>query len=98
MTDENMSAPVHNHENKGDGGTFGELVSNMKTPGVKNIEAAWSRAGASNNHTPAAATKLGSQDQLGASESAGLGSKEFSAKIGDQRSEVSWPVTWWNEC
>lgn len=84
-----MSAPGHNHENKGDRGTFSEMISNLKTPGVKNMEAAWSRAGASNHHTPGVATKLGSQDQPEASESAGVGSKEFSDKIGDQRSEAS---------
>jgi hypothetical protein len=42
------------------------------------MEAAWSRAGASAHHTPGAATKLGSQDQIGASEQSGSGSRGVS--------------------
>jgi hypothetical protein len=89
MKVDSMSAPGNSNENKSNGGTFGEMISNLKTPAVKNMEAAWSRAGASNHHTPAIATKLGSQDQLSASGSAGVGSKKFSDSIGDQRQEVS---------
>merc|ERR1712225_181117 len=65
------------------------LVSG-KTPAVKNIEAAYSRAGATNNHTPGAASQLGSQDQKsGASEHQGVGSAKFEEGISDQRQEPS---------
>lgn len=56
-----------------------------KTPAVKNMEAAWSRAGAGNNHTPGHASKLGSQDQP----QGGIAGKEFQENISDQRTEVS---------
>jgi len=70
-------------------GTFGEFLSNaVKTPGVRNIEAAYSRAGASNHHTPGSASKLGSQDQQGASAYQGVGSQRFADGISNQRSEV----------
>jgi hypothetical protein len=67
------------------------FLSNLlsgKTPAVRNIEKAYSRAGASNHHTPGAATKLGSQDQTGKSEHQGVGSAKFAEGISDQRAEV----------
>jgi hypothetical protein len=72
---------------KGEKGFLGDLLSG-KTPAVRNIEKAYSRAGASNHHTPGAATKLGSQDQTGTSEHQGVGSSKFAEGISDQRSEV----------
>ncbi|TVY20385.1 hypothetical protein LARI1_G000948, partial [Lachnellula arida] len=68
--------------------TIGDLLSG-KTPGVKNIEAAYSRAGASNHHTPGSASKLGSQEQAGASAQQGVGSAKFKDEISDQRQELS---------
>jgi hypothetical protein len=60
-----------------------------KTWGVENIEKAYSRAGASNHHTPGSASRLGSQDQDGAvHEHQGVGSAKFADDISDQRSEV----------
>lgn len=60
-----------------------------KTWGVQNIEKAYSRAGASNHHTPGSASRLGSQDQDGAVEQhQGVGSAKFAEGISDQRSEV----------
>jgi hypothetical protein len=60
-----------------------------KTWGVENIEKAYSRAGASNNHTPGSASRLGSQDQDDAVyEHQGVGSAKFADGISDQRSEV----------
>jgi hypothetical protein len=47
---------------KGDKGTFGETITNL-TPGVKNIQAAYIRAGATHDHTPGSAGRLGSQEQ-----------------------------------
>jgi len=73
-------------------GTKGNFIADLvsgKTNGVKNIEAAYSRAGASANHTPGAASKLGSQDQAGASEKQGVGSEKFTQGISDQRQEPS---------
>ena len=66
---------------------LGDLLAG-KTPAVKNMEAAWTRAGAGNNHTPGHASKLGSQDQPDKNGS-GIGSKAFQDTIGDQRPEVS---------
>jgi len=56
-----------------------------KTPGVKNIEAAYRRGGASSNHTPGhgSALKEGEEQQQG------VGSKKFEREIGDQRQEPS---------
>lgn len=69
-------------------GMLGNLLSG-KTPGVSNIEAAYSRAGATANHTPGSATKLGSQEQHGADQEAqGVGSDNFKERISDQRQEV----------
>ena len=63
-----------------------------KTWGVQNIEKAYSRAGASNHHTPGSASKLGSQDQGGnVHEHQGVGSDKFAAGVSDQRSEVCCP-------
>jgi len=84
-------------QHKDDKGAFENFLSNaMKTPGVKNIEAAYSRAGASNHHTPGSASKLGSQDQQGASAHQGVGSQRFADEISDQRSEVK--VEEMNKC
>ncbi|KAL2064916.1 hypothetical protein VTL71DRAFT_4056 [Oculimacula yallundae] len=70
-----------------DKGFLANLVSG-KTPGVKNIEAAYSRAGASNHHTPGAATSLGSQDQTPRTQDVqGVGSAKFKDAISDQRQE-----------
>ena len=69
-----------------DKGSFlGDLMSG-KTPAVKNIEAAYSRAGASKHHTPGYASKLGSQEM--APHGQGVGSKSFEENIQDQRVEV----------
>lgn len=75
---------------EGDKGMFADFLSG-KTPGVRNIEKAYSRAGASNHHTPGRATKLGSQDQMGANEEGhqGVGSARFAEKFSDQRVEPS---------
>jgi len=65
------------------------FLSNFKTTGVKNIEAAYSRAGATNNHTPGHASQLGSQDQEGGGKHGqGFGSEDFSEGFGDQKAEV----------
>lgn len=67
------------------------IVENLlagKTPGVSNIEAAYSRAGATNNQTPGHASKLGSQNQQGGSAHQGVGSKKFADNVSDQRQEV----------
>lgn len=84
-----MSDSTHpaEEQKKGDTGLLGGLLSG-KTPGVRNIEAAYSRAGASNHHTPGSATKLGSQEQFGANEGQGVGSQRFADGISDQRQEV----------
>ncbi|TGO31354.1 hypothetical protein BPAE_0001g02560 [Botrytis paeoniae] len=61
-----------------------DLLPSFKTPG----ESAYSRAGASNNHTPGHASTLGSQSQKPGSEIAqGVGSEKFSEGISDQRVE-----------
>lgn len=65
---------------------LGSLLSG-KTPAVKNMEAAWTRAGAGNNHTPGSASKLGSQEQP-ENKSSGVGGKDFKDNISDQRVEV----------
>lgn len=78
---------------KGDKGTFADLLSG-KTPGVRNIEKAYSRAGANNHHTPGYASKLGSQEQPGANEEGhqGVGSARFAERFSDQRVEVRFVV------
>ncbi|PBP22627.1 hypothetical protein BUE80_DR006633 [Diplocarpon rosae] len=78
-----MSDPPHTTEAKGDTTTLGSLLSGpFRTPGVKNIEAAYTRAGAASNHTPGAASTLGSQEQ-------GVGSSKVSEGSSDQRQEPS---------
>ncbi|TVY49321.1 hypothetical protein LOCC1_G000694 [Lachnellula occidentalis] len=69
---------------------LGDLVSGI-TPGVKNIEAAYSRAGASSKKTPGAGAKMGSQEQAGANAHQGLesGSSKYTSSIGNQRVEPS---------
>lgn len=81
-------APASSGENKGGATILGGLFSG-KTQGVKNIEMAYTRAGASNNQTPGSASKLGSQDQECGSAHQGVGSSNFSDNISDQRTEVS---------
>ena len=67
----------------------GSWFSSLKPPGVKNIEEAYTRAGATNHHTPGYASKLGSQDQEGGGENhQGVGSDNFKDGFADQRSEV----------
>merc|ERR1711939_901622 len=83
-----MSNSANSADQTGEKSFLSNLVSG-KTPAVKNIEAAYSRAGATNNHTPGAASQLGSQDQKsGASEHQGVGSAKFKEGISDQRQEV----------
>ena len=67
------------------------MGGSFKTPGVKNIEKAYSRAGASNNHTPGHASKLGSQEQgsAGGYEGQGVGSSKFGENYQGSRREVS---------
>lgn len=81
------STPAQEQKKGDTTSVLGGLLSG-KTPGVRNIEAAYSRAGASNHHTPGSATKLGSQDQVGTSEAQGVGSQKFADEISDQRREV----------
>lgn len=72
-----------------DAGRQGSFLSNFvsgKTPGVRNIEAAYVRAGASTNHTPGYASKLG--DQKDAPVGQGVGSQKFADGIQTQRTEV----------
>ena len=83
-----MSNSANPADQTGEKSFLSNLVSG-KTPGVRNIEAAYSRAGASNNHTPGVASQLGSQDQKsGATEHQGVGSDKFRERISDQRQEV----------
>lgn len=84
----NQDTTTGNKEQKGilDG------VMSGKTFGVQNIEAAYSRAGTSDHHTPGSASALGSQNQHGAAEEhQGVGSAKFVEGISDQRSEVCCP-------
>lgn len=91
------SDPLNNQSNpsKTDASTEGSnggFLSNLlsgKTPGVANIEAAYSRAGATNHHTPGHASALGnSNKQDTVADGQGVGSKKFSEGIQDQREEV----------
>lgn len=67
---------------------LGDLLQG-KTPGVSNIEAAYTRAGASNHNTPGYASKLGSQEQnSGGTKNQGVGTDKFAESISDQRREV----------
>ncbi|PQE27111.1 hypothetical protein CJF32_00000050 [Rutstroemia sp. NJR-2017a WRK4] len=66
-----MSAHPADTEHKGDKGSLGDKISGS-TIGVQNIEAAYSRAGASAHHTPGAASKLGTQNQQGVNEGKGM--------------------------
>jgi len=76
------------HDEKGIKDTLTAMLSG-KTAGVKGIEAAYSRAGATAHHTPGSASYLGSQNQKGASEAQGVGSQKFADGISDQRQEPS---------
>lgn len=71
-------------------GFFSDLLAG-KTPAVKGIEQAYSRAGAGNNSTPGHASKLGSQAQTSANgyQGQGVGSSKFAEKYQDSRHEVS---------
>ena len=62
-----------------------------KTPAVRNIEKAYSRAGASDNSTAGSASRLGSQSQESSEgySGQGVGSRKFGERIGGQRGEVS---------
>lgn len=74
-----------------EGGLLSGITSMLptKTWGVENIEKAYSRAGASNHHTPGSASQLGSQNQGGdVHEHQGVGSVKFAEGISDQRQEV----------
>jgi hypothetical protein len=75
------------NQEAGDKGFFANMLEG-KTPGVRGIEKAYSRAGAGNNHTPGLASKLGSQEQMSKSEGQGVGSNKFKEGISDQRREV----------
>ncbi|PQE20849.1 hypothetical protein CJF30_00002161 [Rutstroemia sp. NJR-2017a BBW] len=66
-----MSDHPADSEHKGDKGSLGDRISGS-TIGVQNIEAAYSRAGASAHHTPGAASKLGTQNQQGVNEGKGV--------------------------
>jgi hypothetical protein len=72
-------------ETTGGQGKLGGMLSG-KIPAIKNIESAYSRAGAGQNHMPGTASKLGSQEQPGAHQ--GVGSEKFKDSISDQRQEV----------
>lgn len=85
------SQPNQATDNNTEKGFLANLLSG-KTPAVRNIEKAYSRAGASNHHTPGVATKLGSQEQPSATESQGLGSAKFADRYSDQRVEVRAPI------
>ncbi|KAM3086633.1 hypothetical protein ACMFMG_000759 [Clarireedia jacksonii] len=86
-----MSSDPANVEHKGDKGSLGDKISGT-TFGVQNIEAAYSRAGATAHHTPGAASKLGSQNQQGVNEEQGVSNpkngsdgipQEFRFELGD---------------
>jgi len=72
---------------QGDKPTILGGILSGKTWGVQNVEAAYSRAGASNHHTPGYASKLGSQEQP--TDGQGVGSDNFKGKFSDQRQEPS---------
>jgi hypothetical protein len=81
-------------DKKEEGGLLSGITGMLptKTWGVANIEKAYSRAGASNHHTPGSASKLGSQDQGGnVHEHQGVGSAKFAEGFSDQRREVGSP-------
>ncbi|TVY25004.1 hypothetical protein LHYA1_G005146, partial [Lachnellula hyalina] len=86
----NQQPTTMSSQDKTTSSNLGDLISGT-TPGVKSIEAAYSRAGASVHHTPGSASKLGSQEQADASASAhqGVGSAKFKDSISDQRQEPS---------
>jgi len=86
MASTDSSTPEKTAEQPGK--TSGSWLSDVRIPGVANIEAAYSRAGASNHHTPGYASQLGSQDQKGGSEHRqGVGSKEFEDSLSDQNAD-----------
>jgi hypothetical protein len=69
--------------------SLGDLLSG-RTAAVQNVEAAYSRAGATAHYTPGYASKLGSQEQHpdGQAQTQGLGSQSFKEGYQDQRPEV----------
>lgn len=68
-----------------------------KTPGVANIEAAYSRAGGTNHHLPGHASQLGSQEQGSVDTHQGVGSKKFAEGFSDQRQEVKHTLMPWRK-
>lgn len=61
----------------------------LRTPGVRNVEGAYSRGGGAPSHMPGAGTKTGSEDQIEprSTQMQGVGSEKFQATIGDQKPE-----------
>ncbi|KAF4633736.1 hypothetical protein G7Y89_g4376 [Cudoniella acicularis] len=83
-----MSSESDNLNRDQGGNSIFSGISPARISGVKNIEAAYSRAGASNHHTPGSASKLRPQDQQGAvEEQQGVGSEKFADNISDGRYE-----------
>jgi len=85
MSDPNSNSTASSAEGEKD------TSGGFKLGSVQGIEAAFSRAGATNNHTPGYASKLGSQDQPTGDEHQGVGSSKFANGISDQRAEVTSP-------
>jgi len=81
MSDPNSNSTASSAEGEKD------TSGGFKLGSVQGIEAAFSRAGATNNHTPGYASKLGSQDQPTGDEHQGVGSSKFADGISDQRAE-----------
>lgn len=71
------TTPDHTTYSKGDKTTLGDMITDL-TPGVKNVQAAYSRAGGTNHHTPGSASKLGSQEQHGRNETPYVGGQKVS--------------------
>ncbi|TEY73336.1 hypothetical protein BOTCAL_0079g00010 [Botryotinia calthae] len=90
MTDPNSSSTNDVKSTSTSTSSISDFLPSFKTPGVQNIESAYSRAGAGNNHTPGYASTLGSQSQKPGSEGVqGVGSEKFREGISDQRGEPS---------
>lgn len=78
-----MSSDPDQNQHFGEG-TLGSMVSG-KTPGVSNVEKAFSRGGGSSTHTPGSAAAAAAA--RGSSQSAGGAAQD---KGGDQKQEVSY--------
>ncbi|ATZ46353.1 hypothetical protein BCIN_01g09640 [Botrytis cinerea B05.10] len=90
MSNPNSSSPDDVKNTSTSASTISDFLPSLKTPGVQNIESAYSRAGAGNHHTPGYASTLGSQSQKPGSEGVqGVGSEKFKEGISDQRVEPS---------